>query len=168
MDSAFDFVIDTCGQNDNEAAAGLSATQTNNSEGTISYSQSNQTRNNLFCLAEDSILAKLLSEYQTTLKTNDVVKPKLTASAKQQQTWHRGGTKKSKTVTKADVQAILKKSVITPEFEQLHSVPAYEISDKKLREMRKVCCEVMVVFCKHFLLRYCLERAGKNKRRQLV
>lgn len=37
-----------------------------------------------------------------------------------------------------DVNELLKKSVITPDFEKLQVVPAMEISKKKLKEMRKV------------------------------
>lgn len=50
------------------------------------------------------------------------------------------------TFSKVDIQEILKKSVITPDFEKLHSVPMYDVSDKKLREQRRVCNKVIYCF----------------------
>lgn len=42
----------------------------------------------------------------------------------------------TQSVKKLDINEVLKKSVITPDFESLHAVPQY--NDKKLREQRKV------------------------------
>jgi hypothetical protein len=44
---------------------------------------------------------------------------------------------KARRFTKVD--EVLKKSVITPGFEKLESVPAYQESDRILQKKRKVC-----------------------------
>lgn len=95
----------------------------------------------LYCL-EAEIITQLLREYKGSLNhDNDNAEQNTkqkTAPKKQVlNIWRREG-KKGKTPHKIDIQAILKKSVITPEFEKMHSVPAYEVSEKKMREMRKV------------------------------
>lgn len=85
-----------------------------------------------------------MNEYKTSLNGNDErteIKEKETPSVQKQQKEEKSrnrNTKKLNVVSKTDVQEILKKSIITPEFEKLHSVPAYDISEKKLRELRKV------------------------------
>lgn len=39
---------------------------------------------------------------------------------------------------KVDVQEVLKKSVVTPEFEKQHIAPPFELSEKILKKQRKV------------------------------
>lgn len=48
-----------------------------------------------------------------------------------------GINKEARKLTKVD--EILRKSVITPGFEKLESVPAYQESDRILQKKRKVC-----------------------------
>lgn len=81
-----------------------------------------------------------MDEYQITLKSNNInlatnEKPTVIQKESVEKKWIPNATKSSG----VDIKEILKKSVITPEFENLHSVPAYNLSDKKLRELRKVC-----------------------------
>lgn len=48
--------------------------------------------------------------------------------------------KHNKEQSKININDILKKSVVLTEgFEELHSVPQYNLSDKKLKQQRKVC-----------------------------
>lgn len=91
----------------------------------------------LFAL-EDNVITKLLSEYKTSLTDAEEKVLQTSRPAKQQIERNIGNRNGKATASKVDIQEILKKSVITPEFEKLHSVPASEVSDKKLREMRKV------------------------------
>jgi hypothetical protein len=48
-----------------------------------------------------------------------------------------GINKEARKLTKVD--EILRKSVITPGFEKLESVPAYQESDRILQKKKKVC-----------------------------
>lgn len=52
--------------------------------------------------------------------------------------------KKTKDPNRKALDAILKKSVITENFEELHSVGQYNPSDKKQKELRKVIHEIHV------------------------
>lgn len=46
---------------------------------------------------------------------------------------------------KIDVKKILEKSIITPDFEKLHVVPPIDISDKKLKQQRRVSIFKMLI-----------------------
>lgn len=142
MDNTFSygFVIDTSGQNENETA-NKSFEIPPSCEGSV-VSRVRKRRNYVCSFLEENVIAKLLSEYETSLKSpSKDVPDRANKEAKKQtvNTWNHGDKGKNlKSATKVDIQAILKKSVITPDFEKLHSIPAYEESEKKLREMRKV------------------------------
>lgn len=96
-----------------------------------------------FSCLEDDVVTQLLRNYESSLKnniTNVEQNPEIPKTKPKKQLpymWNHGAQKKD-IANKIDLQAILKKSVITPDFEKLHSVPAYEESKKKLREQRKV------------------------------
>lgn len=93
------------------------------------------------------IITQLLAEYKDSLKEKFDVKESRRKSSTLRDFEAlinpRKSTKESDLTvdmlwTKQDTSAVLRKSVITPEFEKLKQIPPIEVSDKLLREQRKV------------------------------
>lgn len=93
----------------------------------------------------NSIISQLLAEYKSSLTSKLLNVKKETQKNNNNNNVNcmskKQGNVQNLSFRKVDVQEILKKSVITPDFEKLHSVPMYDVADKKLREQRRVSIE---------------------------
>lgn len=94
-----------------------------------------------YLTGENSIISQLLAEYKSSIEdsaSETQKKNKQTAGISNCSQKPKTSFVQNPSVGRVDIQEILKKSVITPDFEKLHSVPMYDVSDKKLREQRRV------------------------------
>lgn len=101
-----------------------------------------------------SFVKELLKEYKqdllTEVKAKKEAKPKSitdafivemgwTGNPNINKKWKKKMKKEVTVTDKSEVKEALAKSVITPDFEKLHAVPRYDVSEKKLKQERQVC-----------------------------
>jgi hypothetical protein len=99
-----------------------------------------------------SLVSKLLEEYKESKSTEDISRKNVKKDDKNlvksffdEMGWGNAQKINEKStlvqdfhVSKKDVQDVLKKSVITPDFEKKHITPPFDLSERILKKQRKV------------------------------